>query len=128
MWSNHWWCDMDFWVWLINQAPELSMKVSDIAKEGKIVTLITFFGGRGIVHSEFLLLSQTINQKVYKEILQYIFHSVCKKRWVVAEQIMTASLWQCTCSQYSEHPVLSQEEYLHIHLMLLHVTFSSPKL
>ena len=42
--------------------------------------LITFFNTRGIVHKEFLPQGQTINQHVYKEILQHLLHSVCMRR------------------------------------------------
>ena len=38
-----------------------------------------------IVHFEFLPQSQTVNQTIYKEILQHLVRSVCDKRW---------SLWE----------------------------------
>ena len=44
------------------------------------VMLIAFFDVRGIVHCEFLLQGQTINQHVYKEILQRLLRSVREKR------------------------------------------------
>ena len=42
--------------------------------------LIAFFNVRGIVHMEFLPQGQTINQHVYKEILQRLLRSVREKR------------------------------------------------
>ena len=44
------------------------------------VMLITFFNERGIVHCEFLPQDQTIDQQVYKEILQRLLRSVREKR------------------------------------------------
>ena len=42
--------------------------------------LITFFDVRRIVHSEFLPQGQTINQQVYKEIMQLLLCAVREKR------------------------------------------------
>ena len=47
----------------------------------KIKLMLTaFFDARGIVHMEFLPQSQTVNQHVYKEILQRLLCSVYEKR------------------------------------------------
>ena len=43
--------------------------------------LIVFFDVRGIVHGKVLLLSQMINQQVYKEILWHMLCSVYEKSW-----------------------------------------------
>ena len=47
--------------------------------------LITFFYVYGIVHAEFLPQGQTINQHVYKNILQRLMRSVRKKRRELGE-------------------------------------------
>ena len=44
------------------------------------VMLIAFFDVHGIVHAEFLLQGQTINQHVYKNILRRLMRSVREKR------------------------------------------------
>ena len=44
------------------------------------VMLIAFFDVHGIVHAEFLPLGQTINQHVYKNILQRLTRSVIEKK------------------------------------------------
>ena len=43
------------------------------------VMLIAFFDVHGIVHAEFLPLGQTINQHVYKNVLQRLMRSVREK-------------------------------------------------
>ena len=51
--------------------------------------LITFFDTRGIVYSEVLPQDQTINQQVYRQILQHLLCSVLKKR----QELWQGKLW-----------------------------------
>jgi len=50
-----------------------------------------FFYVHGIVHSEFLPQGQTINQHVYKNILQRLMRSVREKRRELWNEVMAAS-------------------------------------
>ena len=49
------------------------------------VMFIVFFDIQGIIHFKFLSQGQTVNQTIYKEILQCLVRSMCDKRW---------SLWE----------------------------------
>ena len=62
--------------------------------------LIAFFDARGIVHMEFLPQGHTVNQHVYKEILQRLLHSVREKR---------CELWQ---DNAPAHNALSIRQFL----------------
>ena len=135
--SHHWWWDMDFWVWPRNQAPELSVKVSNIAEaeESKTVKIKSqshvdhvLWCQRHIIHSEFLPQGQTINQRVYKDPAAFASLSAREEMRVVAGQIVAASPQQCTCSQRPAHSswprrTLPYGNNLPIHLILLRVTF-----
>ena len=72
------------------------------------VMLITFFDVRGIVHSEFLPQGQTINQQVYKEILQLLLHSVHKKR----RELWQDKLWLLHHDNAPAHNALSIRQFL----------------
>ena len=56
------------------------------------------FDVHGIVHAEFLPQGQTINQHVYKNILRRLMRSVREKNRPVGNEVMAASLRQCTSS------------------------------
>jgi len=51
-----------------------------MAKSKTKVMLMAFFDVRGIVHTEFLPQGQTINQQIYRDILQRLMRSVQEKR------------------------------------------------
>ena len=55
-------------------------KKARVFKSKTKVKLIAFFDVHGVVHAEFLPQGQTINQHVYKNILQYLMRSVREKR------------------------------------------------
>ena len=44
------------------------------------VMLIAFFNMTGVMHMEFLPQGQTINQQIYKGIVQYLMQSIQEKR------------------------------------------------
>ena len=100
--SHHWGWDMVFWIQPGNQVPELSVEFSDITDIK--VMLITFF-----VHSEFLLQNQTVNQQVYKDILQCMLLSVCKKR----EELWWDKLWLLHYNNTFVHNALSIWQFLY---------------
>ena len=54
-------------------------KKARVFKSKTKVMLIAFFDVHGIVHAEFLLQGQTVNQHVYKNILRSLMRSVRKK-------------------------------------------------
>ena len=63
------------------KSPESPRQKKARQSQSKVkLMLIAFFDVRGIVHMEFLLQGQTINQHVYKEILRCLLCSVLKKR------------------------------------------------
>ena len=55
-------------------------KKARVFKSKTKVILIAFFDVHGIVHAEFLPQGQTINQRVYKNILQRLMRSVGRKK------------------------------------------------
>ena len=65
--------------------------------------LIMFFNIQGIVHFEFLPQGQTVNQTIYKEILQHLVRSVCDKRWGLWE----AHAWALHHDNAPAHTALS---------------------
>jgi len=69
--------------------------------------LIVFFDARGVVHFQFLLQGQTVNQNVYKTILQHLLISMRTRRpkmwknksWILHHdyaltQTALVSIWQ----------------------------------
>ena len=69
---------------------------------------MTFFDIRGIVHSEFLPQSQTINQQVYKEILRRLFRSVREKR----RELWQDKSWLLHHDNAPAHNALSIRQFL----------------
>ena len=63
--------------WKNPQSPRIT-KARQSKSKIKLM-LIAFFDVRGMVHYEFLLQGQTMNQRVYKEILQRLLRSVREK-------------------------------------------------
>ena len=63
--------------WKSPQSPQIK-KVRQSKSKIKFM-LIAFFDVRGMIHYEFLLQGQTVNQHVYKEILQHLLCSVKNK-------------------------------------------------
>ena len=85
-----------------------------------------------IVHFEFLPQSQTVNQTIYKEILQHLVRSVCEKRWSLWESHAWHSIMiMLLLTQPGVFISLSQKEKLqlcntpHIPPIWAHVTFFS---
>ena len=72
------------------------------------VTLITFFGVRGIVHSEFLPQGQTISQQVCKEILRLLLRSVREKR----RELRQDKSWLLHHDNAPAHNALSIRQFL----------------
>jgi len=72
------------------------------------VMLITFFDVHGIVHAEFLPQGQTINQHVYKNILQHLMHSVREKR----RELWETRLWLLHHDNAPFHNALGICEFL----------------
>ena len=72
------------------------------------VMLITFFDVRSIIHSEFLPQGQTINQQVYKEILQILFCSVHEKRRELGQD----KSWLLNHNNAPAHNALSIRQFL----------------
>ena len=70
--------------------------------------LITFFNVRGIVHSEFLPQSQTINQQVYKKSLWLLLRSVREKR----RELWQDKLWLHHHDNAPAHNTLSIQQLL----------------
>ena len=70
--------------------------------------LTIFFDVRDIVHSEFLPQGQTINQQVYKEILQLLLHSVHKKR----RELWQDKSWLLHHDNAPAHNALSIRQFL----------------
>ena len=67
-------------------------KKTRVFKSKTKVMLIAFFKVHGIVHAELLPHGQTINQHVYKNILQHLMRSVReKKKRTVENEVMAAS-------------------------------------
>ena len=64
--------------WKSSQSPRIK-KVRQSKYKIKLI-LIAFFDVRGMVHYEFLLQGQNVNQHVYKEILQHLLCLVREKR------------------------------------------------
>ena len=71
--------NLKFLVWLGKTLPK-SKKARQLRSRIKLM-LIVFFDMREIIHMEFLLQGQTVNQHIYKEILWHLLHSVHKKRY-----------------------------------------------
>ena len=55
-------------------------KKARMSKSKVKLMLIAFFDSKGIVHLEFIPQGQTVNQYVYKEVLQRLIRSVRDKR------------------------------------------------
>ena len=73
-----------------------------------MLIIVTFFDIRGIVHSEFLPQSQTINQQVYKEILRRLFRSVREKR----RELWQDKSWLLHHDNTPAHNALSLQQFL----------------
>ena len=69
-------CQSLQWKYLSSPLPKKARQLRSKIK----LMLIAFFDVRGIIHMEFLPQGQTVNQHVYKEILQHLLHSVCEMR------------------------------------------------
>lgn len=95
--------------WIFEYDPETKHPSCEKkARQSKVkVMLITFFDVRGIVHTEFLPQGQTINQQVYKEILQRLLCSVCEKR-----QELWQDKWLLHQSNTPAHNTLSIRQFL----------------
>ena len=72
------------------------------------VMLITFFDVRSIVHCEFLLQGQTINQQVYRKILRRLLRSVRGKK----RELWQGKLWLLQHDNTPAHNVLSIWQFL----------------
>ena len=72
------------------------------------VMLIVFFNIQGIVYFEFLPQGQTVNQTIYKEILQCLVRSVCDKRWSLWE----AHTWALHYDNTPAHTALSIHQFI----------------
>ena len=83
-------------------------KKARVFKSKTKVILIAFFDVHGIVHAEFLPQGQTINQHVYKNILQHLMNSVREKR---REQWETRS-WLLHHDNAPAHNALGIWEFL----------------
>ena len=86
----------------------LRLKKARQSKSKIKVMLITFFDVRSIIHSEFLPQGQTINQQVYKEILQLLFCSVHEKRRELGQD----KLWLLHYNNAPAHNALSIRQFL----------------
>ena len=72
------------------------------------VMLIVFFDVHGIVHLEFLPQGQTINQNVYKDILQHLMCSVREKR----RELWETKSWLLHHDNAPAHNALSIRQFL----------------
>ena len=70
--------------------------------------MIAFFDVRGMVHHEFLPQGQTVNQHVYKEILQCLFRSVREKR----RDLWESNTWLLHHDNAPAHTALSIRKFL----------------
>jgi hypothetical protein len=69
--------------------------------------LITFFDTKGIVHSEFILQGQTVNQAYFVEIMKWLHEALCRKRpeiWL--------NDWILHHINPSAHKVLSVKQFM----------------
>ena len=78
VWTIHSPSDRALEEWKSSTSPR--PKKARMSKSKVKVMLIAFFDVRGIVHKEFLLQGQTINQHIYKDILRPLMRSVREKR------------------------------------------------
>ena len=104
---------MDFLVRPRNQAPEMSVEVSNVteAEESKTVKIKSQSHVDHVlrcVHSEFLLQGQMINQQVYKEILRLLLRSVCEKR----RELRQDKLWLLHHDSAPAHNALNIRQFL----------------
>ena len=72
------------------------------------VMLIVFFDVHGIVHLEFLLQGQTINQNIYKDILRRLMRSVREKR----RELWETKSWLLHHDNAPAHNALSIRQFL----------------
>ena len=68
----------------------------------------TFFDDRGMLHHEFLSQGQTVNQYVYKEILQRLLRSVKEKR----RDLWESNTWLLYHDNAPAHTALSIQKFL----------------
>ena len=93
--------------WKSQTSPRPNLKARPSKSKVKVM-LITFFDVRRIVHSEFLPQGQTINQQVYKEILQLLLRSVREMR----RELWQDKSWLLHHDNAPAHNALSIRQFL----------------